>query len=241
MSEASQNNKRGVVPEGLRCRGWSRTEDRPCKQRRVPGSEYCHYHGGKNPKGAAHPHYKHGKRSKFRPKGDVLENYDRYLKDPDLTHHREAIALVDALVQQVLDEWEDGGTPELWRRLKATWRRFEVAWRARDMQKATAAIAEVGLLLQRGADQSKRVSEIVRILEARRKHADSETKRKLSEAHTFTIEEAAAFYTSLGAAVRRRVLDPNMSDEEKLTAIENDMAAIAGAASGELPASPDAH
>ena len=44
---------------------------------------------------------------------------------------------------------------------------------------------------------------------------------------TYTPEEAA-FYTALGSAVRRHVLDPNKSHEEELVAIENDMVAIAG-------------
>jgi hypothetical protein len=56
---------------------------------------------------------------------------------------------------------------------------------------------------------------------------DSEIKRRLAEASSFTLEEAEAFHTGIGKAVRYYVLDPEMTDEDKLTAIEDALEAIA--------------
>jgi hypothetical protein len=44
------------------------------------------------------------------------------------------------------------------------------------------------------------------------------------------VEEAETFYSDLGISVRRHVLDPHKTDEEKLRAIQDDMAAIGGQA-----------
>jgi hypothetical protein len=184
----------------------------------------CKKHGGPSLKAAASPSYKDGHRSKFNPKGNVLDRYEAGLDDPELTHHRDAIALVDALAQDVLERWEEGGTPELWKRLKEAFDKQQVARRVRDTPKFNEATAEMELILERGSDQSQREEKVVRLLEASRRHRDSETKRKLSEAMMFaTYEEAVAFYRALGEVVAQHV-----EDEETLRAIQDQMAAIVG-------------
>ena len=116
------NNKRGHVPEQERCKGTSRQSKERCR-RRSPGSEYCMFHGGRVPKGGTHPNFRDGRRSKFMPSPEVLQHYLRHLDDPELTGHRDSIELIDALINEALEDFEDGGTPELWRSLKAAWRR----------------------------------------------------------------------------------------------------------------------
>lgn len=64
-------------------------------------------------------------------------------------------------------------------------------------------------------------------MEARRRHADSETKRKLSEELTFSYETAYIYYTALGAAARKHF----GHDQARLTAYLNEVIAIAGTAS----------
>jgi len=210
MSELPERtNNRGVVPEAERCQGWSRTEDRPCKQRRVPGSEYCHYHGGKNPKGVAHANFKHGQRSKYMPRLDLLDKYQRYLNDPELTHHRDSVALLDGMIQQALEEYAEGGTPELWRRLQATSRRMRVAERANDRQRWREAYEEVKLLIEDGAGQTAREKKVVSLLSERRKHADSETKRSLSEDTLYTPEHVHMFVKAVGYGVQKYILNPD--------------------------------
>ena len=61
------DNKRGKVPEEERCKGTSRQSGQRCKRRRSPGSGYCIFHGGRVPKGGAHPNFKDGSRSKYMP------------------------------------------------------------------------------------------------------------------------------------------------------------------------------
>jgi hypothetical protein len=193
----------------------------------------CKKHGGKAPKADANGRWVDGRESKFRPKGKLLEDYYRFIEDPELTHHRDAIALVDALAQRTLDEWEEGGTPALWRRLNNMWERFEIAWRARDTSKVRELIAEMTVVLERGVAQAERENQVVRLLEASRRHRDSEVKRKTIESMTFTVEEAAMFYTHLGQVVRRYVLDEELTREEVLDAIEDEMDRIGGSAPGE--------
>jgi hypothetical protein len=196
----------------------------------------CKKHGGRAPKGENNGRWAGGAHSKFRPKGKLLEDYYRFIEDPELTHHRDAIALIDALAQKTLEQWEEGGTPELWRRLYDVWECFGIAWRARDTKKVRELIAEMTVVLECGVAQAERQNQVVRLLEASRRHRDSETKRKLAESMTFTVEEATMFYMHLGEVVRRYVLDESLSREEVLDAIEDEMDRIGGEApAGVLP------
>ena len=222
------NNNRGHVPEPERCKGTSRQSKERCKRRRSPGSGYCIYHGGRVPKGGAHPNFKDGRRSRYMPP-PLMENYERCFADHELTHHRDSIALVDVLIDEALEDYEDGGTPELWRGLEAARRKVEKARAGGDAARLGAAHDEAGLLIGRGARQTQRTMRVVNLLEQRRKHAAAETKRLLSEEGNFTYEMAAAYYTALGAAARRRF----SHDRKALTAFLNDITAIAGGAASE--------
>ena len=221
MNDDPRRNNRGVVPEDELCRGWSRTADSPCRQRRVPGSEYCHYHGGKIPKGAAHWNFKDGSHSKVMPPVHLRDRWIAFRDDPELAHHKNSIAIVDTLLQDVFDHYEEGGSAELWRSLRKVWGRLEAATRGGDRHKAREFYQELGLIIERGGTQSGRDKEAIELLEARRKHADSQFKRETAERNVWTYEEASAFYVALGAAVRRQCT------EEQVIAIERDLSGLA--------------
>jgi hypothetical protein len=175
-------------------------------------------------KGGAHPNYKHGKRSKYRPAPELLANYERFLRDPDLAHHRNSVAIIDSMLQDLFDHYDSAGSPALRRELKGAWRRAEAARKAGDERGWRAAYEEMGLLVERGVAQSGREVRAVSLLEQRRRHADSQLKRETAEKHTWTYEEAAAFYIALGEAVRRHC------SQEQLVAIDNDLVALVGRA-----------
>ncbi len=227
-------NKRGQVPEEERCKGISRQSKERCKRRRSPGSDYCIFHGGRAPKGGAHPGFKHGRRSSYMPAG-LFEHFNNFVNDPKIAHHRSSIAQIDAMVEEAWDDYEVGGTPQLWRKLKTAWRKVEKARTRRDAAGLWEALDVVGGLIGRGAEQTQRMDRIVRLLGERRKHADSELKRRLAEERTFTHEEAAAYYKGLGEAVLKHVGDPKTR-----RAILNDIAAIAGKAEIVKPPAPEA-
>jgi hypothetical protein len=96
------------------------------------------------------------------------------------------------------------------------------------MRKWHEAYAQLGTLIEWGVAQVDREGKLMSLLEHRRKQSDSETRRKLAEAKTFTIEEAAAYYKGLGTVVRRHILDPdpNLTPQERLRRVLMDMRAI---------------
>src|SRR5918994_4430570 len=159
-------NNRGHVPEEERCKGTSRQSKERCKRRRSRGSEYCIFHGGRAPKGGAHPAFKDGRRSRYMP-AELFEHFNRFVNDPKITHHHESIALIDVLIQEAWDAFEDGGTPELWRDLRTAWRRVEKARANGNSARLGEALDRVGHLIEQGAEQIDRHVRILKLLEGR--------------------------------------------------------------------------
>ena len=199
-----------------------------CESQILFSNGRCKMHGGKSLKGVAHPNWKHGRNSLVSAPSALRDYYEKWLSDPELIHHRHEAAMAMAMLEELLASDEDGGTPALWKRLRKLADRMEAARRAQNHAKMEGTWQEIRAILERGEAQAERERRIIALAESARRHKDSELKRKTAKANTYTIDEAMAFYQALGAAVRRHVLDPTKTDQEKLRAISNDMAAIAG-------------
>ena len=185
----------------------------------------CKKHGGATPKGAAHPNFKDGRRSKYATMPQHLrERFEEALQDPELTHHRGQIAMVDAQIDGFFEEYQEGANPETWKSVKAEYRKLTVANNAGDTRKAREHFEALGLLVAEGHTHAQASLTLIRLLEARRKHAESETKRWLSESMTFSYEMAYTYYTALGSAARRWF----GHDQERLTGFLNEIVAISG-------------
>jgi hypothetical protein len=203
-------------------------KDRLCEAQILFDNGRCKKHGGKSLRGVASPSWKHGRHSLVSAPTALRDYYDKWLTDPELIHHRHEAAMVMGMLEDLLANNEEGGTPALWKRLRELAETMEAARRAKNYPKMEETWQKIRVILERGVDQAERERRILSLAESARRHKDSELKRKTIESNTFTVEEAAAYYTALGAAVRRHVVDPTKTDQEKLRAISNDMAAIAG-------------
>lgn len=89
-----------------------------CQNSPMPNGK-CRLHGGMSLGGVNSPAFKHGRHSKYLPKG-LLEQYKTALADPDLLNLHDEIALIDARLAQVLAKIEAGGeSAEAWERLQS--------------------------------------------------------------------------------------------------------------------------
>ena len=233
--ESPQPNAEGNPVHGVRldngeaaCCSKLAGKDRLCESQILFANGRCKMHGGKSLKGIAHPNWKHGRNSLVSAPSALRDYYEKWLQDPELIHHRHETAMVMGMLQDLLENNEEGGTPALWKRLRDLVETMVATRQAKNYPKTEEAFQEIRVLVQRGVDQAERQRQILSLAEAARRHKDSELRRKTIESNTFTLEEAAAYYTGLGSVVRRHVLNPDMSDQEKLRAIQQDMAAIAG-------------
>ena len=189
------------------------------------GNGRCRLHGGPAAKGAASGTFRHGRRSRYASMPlHLRQKYEQALRDPELTHHRGQIAMVDAQIDSFFEDYQEGANPETWKSVKAEYRKLTVANNAGDTRKAREHFEALGLLVAEGHTHAQASLTLIRLLEARRKHAESETKRWLSESMTFSYEMAYTYYTALGSAARRWF----GHDQERLTGFLNEIVAISG-------------
>ena len=185
----------------------------------------CKKHGGNAARGPAHGNWQHGQRSRYvsMPRG-IRAHFEHAVTDPELTHHRASVALVDELIDELLESYDFGANPERWAQVKRLVRKVETHNNAGDRVRAREAFEELKLVTGEGSDHAQQSATIVRLLEARRRHADSETKRKLSESLVFDYATATAYYLGMGQLARKHF----GHDQERLTAFLTDITSLSG-------------
>jgi hypothetical protein len=97
-----------------------RTKER-CKRFAVADRTVCKHHGGKTPRGFAHPNLKNGKYSKFinhLPESLKADFHKNLGDDKDPQSLREQVAISNIRTQQLLALLEDGDLGNLWSQMK---------------------------------------------------------------------------------------------------------------------------
>lgn len=98
-------------PGKPRCCAWNRHRGQQCAAPAMTGKRSCSKHGGKTPAGPESPHFKHGARSKYLPKG-IRADYESALANPKLLSLHDDIALVDGRLSQIFKAVDAHESPE---------------------------------------------------------------------------------------------------------------------------------
>ena len=177
----------------------------PCKAKAMPNGR-CRMHGGKIPRGAALPQTTHGRYSKDLPTR-LAARYEEARTDPDLLNLNAEIQLTYALLGEALKGMDHGESGRLWRELKATWDEFQEANRAQDKEASRLALVSMGDLIKRGVADAAARSEVLNIIERRRKLVESEGKRRTAMQQMITAERLMVLVAAVVDVVMRHVDD----------------------------------
>ena len=168
----------------------------------------CRQHGGKSLKGIEHPGFKHGATSRYTPRGNLVELYNEAYNRGSYTEGRDGIALTDGMINQVLSEREEAAG-QIFRQLKEEREGVRRANASGEPQKAAGHLNAIFVLIDRGVAADKQRSEVVRLLDHRRKLVDSETRRLEREKQTLTLEQVM-----MRDAIILEVLKETLNDRE---------------------------
>lgn len=219
---------------GAKCR-----DGHACTQPAMPNGR-CRMHSGKSPRGIASPHFKTGLRmrheSALPPR--LLAIYQQGLTDPDLLAVKSEISLTDARLADLLGRVDTGEAGETWNSLRATYAAAQKAlrsWNANgptvDGEKAKVtffeAVETIGVLIAEGAQDYQAWDEVHRMVEQRRRLAETETKRLEKMGQMITSERAMQMIAALVGLVREHV-----SDTRALAAISTGLNRLAVQADG---------
>jgi hypothetical protein len=153
-----------------------------------------------------------GRRSKYLP-NRLLGQYRALLADPELVAVRDDVALIDSRSNDLLRRVDLGESGQLWRRLRATHVAFMAAQRVGDVDAAADALAELGGLIDAGADDVEVWADIVDAIEIRRRLVDTEARRQRDLDGMITVDLAMSLVAAVGEIVNAKVTDQDVRRE----------------------------
>lgn len=199
------------------CSGHSKQTGLPCKQPVSPGRTVCYYHGGRTPRGIAHPSTTTGRYSKHLPTR-MMERYQEAQNDADLLALNAELHLLDALLADALKQVATGESARRWRALKTALLALTDAQRRGDAGAEETHLAAIGALVDAGDADSGARAEVVTLVEARRRLVESEQKRLVAMGQMIGVDRAMTLVGALIDVVRRHV-----TDRAVLAAVSNDL------------------
>jgi len=181
------------------------------------GYSVCWQHGaGRRGRPGGRPII-HGRYSQKLP-DRLAGRYLEALADPHLLALREEVALTDTRIADLLERVDTGESGELWRGLKEAWREFEQARLIKNAGSVGAALTRIGQFIERGQSDYAVWAEIGRLLDQRRRLAESERKRLVEAQQIITTEQAMILLAAIVDVIRR-----NVDDRETVAAISADI------------------
>jgi hypothetical protein len=163
-------------------------------------------HGGKTPKGIAHPNFVHGRYSASLP-ARLSQGYEQALNDPKRLELDNELAVVISRNQELLEGLYYGDSLAFRQRLLNYKRAMEAARRDGDADTQAEHFNAMLRLIERGAADGERWVELKDNIETQRKLAESERKRRVEEHQIATTEEIMAIMGAVLAIITRHVLD----------------------------------
>jgi len=201
-----------------RCKMIKRNGDR-CALGVRAGWTVCWKHGAgrtSSPGGLSNRFAANPRHSKHLPQ-HLLESYEEYLTDPDTLVMSQELALLDARMAELLERLETADVAVAWTNIRR-------AHRILDNEEVTAddyekALEMLGSAIDAKGSDVEIWSQVVDLVERRRKVADTERRRIMDSQHVMTVQEANMFVAFLMDTVMRHVPDMQVrraiSDELK--------------------------
>lgn len=172
----------------------------------MTGAQTCYHHGGRSPRGVASPHFAHGRYSVSIP-AKLSQSYEEALDDPRKLILEDELAVVISRNKELLNSLYSGESGGLWRRLRDHKRKMEKAKRDGDQDAIADQLNEMMRTIERGAADAERWAELAANVDAQRRLAESERKRRVEEHQIATTEEILAIMGAILAIITRHVRD----------------------------------
>jgi hypothetical protein len=167
-------------------------------------------HGGLTPGGTSCVHFKHGRFSRYVPKG-LRKEWARAAADPELCGLRFELEALSVRMAQLLKRLESPGPN--WSLLAESLGHVQAAVAAKELDTLQTALGELALLLDEGrqTDLTDRTvwSELRQVIQERARVAAAENRRLVEAGLMLTKERALSLVVTVQEAVRAAVTDPD--------------------------------
>lgn len=151
--------------------------------------------------------FKHGRYSKCLP-DRLLAKYEAKMNDPDILSLMDEIALIDAKLETVLEEYE--GSSRAWGRLTTLFADLRSGIHASDTEKIERCLDEMGTVIFTGRADSEQWSETMGLIGKRRELVESERRRAYDEHNAVTVDRLMVLIAVIVEIIRRNVKDKDV-------------------------------
>lgn len=167
----------------------------------------CRVHGGAVPKGPAHHSYRHGLYSKHLQGTPLGVMVDEALADPDRLSMDEELALVDARIQELLQELNTPASSAAWGALQAAIADFQSAQAKKSVAGMHKAFSSIQDLSEQGVGRAAAWAEVRQLIDQRKNLVESEERRALASGKAIPAEKVRAVLASLSQMILDEVPD----------------------------------
>lgn len=176
----------------------------PCQRSQMKGKTRCRLHGGASLAGVDHPNYKDGRHSKYLP--DALAAKVKALElDEDILDGREEIRLLDARINQLLEELPSGGAPARWLELDELRVKALSLSASRKLDEMNVAVADIFRIIENGAQEVDKWNQITLLFMNRDKLAMSQHRRQIDQSHMISIDRQMVLIKRIIDSIQSRV------------------------------------
>jgi hypothetical protein len=185
-------------------------------------------HGGKSPGGLGSQRRSHGRYSRYLPER-LASRYVEAQSDGELVALREEIALTDARLSDLLGRVDTGEAGLLWAAVGAAIRAYRTA-EAKGIKGTIERLRAFDLieeLCREGRDDYAAWDEVHKLIEQRRRLAETEFKRLKEMQQMITAERAMVLLGAVVAVIRTHV-----TDRDTLGAISRDIGRLVANGTG---------
>lgn len=194
----------------------------------------CRMHGGNARRGAAHPRFKHGGRSRYLP-AKLAARVAEAEADPTLLELRGDVALIEARLTQLKERLETFESEGGWLTLKDVFAALDKARKDGDALAGQQHYAHLAKLINEGGNEYGLWREILGLLEERRRFVESERRRLFEMDQMIPAERATLMIGVIVGIVTARVQDMDVRQ-----AIAQDIERlVVGRAPQQLPSADD--
>lgn len=202
-----------IPPDHLRCTGWSKRNNRRCTNYRRKGHNVCRMHGSNSLSGLNHPNakkvidnggepLKYGKSIPAR----LLKVYQEGIENPDITGHKDEIALMEARVVDLMEQLEEGGAAELWREARKLMAEYK---KTKSFNAALAAnyLEQLAEVIEKGNHEIGAWEQAIKVVEQRRKLASSHHQQLVQASQLVPIGKVIEMLAAIAVVVQAKVTD----------------------------------
>jgi len=133
----------------------------------------------------------------------LRETYEAFAQDPDLVSLRDDIAVLDARIAELLQSTAEIPTVKMWKNLLGIANDLQTEEARQDPDLLLALTDELIEQVEQGIEATSAWSDVVDLIEQRRKLVDTESRRTHRDDTSLSAEQAALLVTRMADTVLR--------------------------------------